>query len=58
MRISMNDEADVATLKVEGRVAGPWAAELGRTWPDLCAPARQKRLRLDICGLTFADQTG
>ena len=58
MRISMNDDADVATLKVEGRVAGPWAAELGRTWPDLCAPAKQKRLRLDIRGLTFADQTG
>jgi hypothetical protein len=58
MRISMNDEAGVATLKVEGRVAGPWATELGRTWPDLCAPARQKRLRLDICGLTFADQKG
>ena len=58
MRISMNDEADLATLKVEGRVAGPWATELGRTWPDLCAPARQKRLRLDICGLTFADQQG
>ena len=58
MRISMNDELGVATLKVEGRVAGPWATELGRTWPDLCAPASQKRLRLDICGLTFADQNG
>ena len=58
MRISMNDEARVTTLKVEGRVAGPWATELGRTWPDLCASAKQKRLRLDIRGLTFADQEG
>jgi hypothetical protein len=58
LRISINDEANVATLKVEGRVAGPWATELGRTWHDLWAPARQKRWRLDICGLTFADQKG
>jgi hypothetical protein len=54
----MDDEANVATLKVEGRVAGPWATELGRTWQELCAPAGRKPLRLDIRGLTFADQEG
>ena len=58
MRISMNDEAMVATMRVEGRVVGPWATELGRTWHDLWASARQKRLRLDIRGVTFADQKG
>jgi hypothetical protein len=58
MRVSINDEATVATLKVEGRVVGPWATELGRTWHGLWASARQKRLRLDIRGVTFADQKG
>jgi hypothetical protein len=58
MRISINDEGAVATLKVEGRLTGPWATELGRTWPDLWASARQKQLRLDICGVSFADRKG
>ena len=58
MKISMNDEPIVATLKIEGRVVGPWATELGRTWRDLWVSARRKRLRLDICGVTFADQKG
>jgi hypothetical protein len=58
MRVSINDEATVATLTVEGRVVGPWATELGRTWHGLWASAKQKRLQLDIRGVTFADQKG
>jgi hypothetical protein len=54
----MEEDAMAATLKVEGSVVGPWALELARTWHDLCAPARPKRLLLDIRGVTFADQKG
>jgi hypothetical protein len=58
LRISMNDDAMAATLKVEGRVVGPWARELAETWRGLWDSANQKRLRLDICGVTFADDKG
>ena len=58
MKVSISEEATVATLKVEGRVVGPWATELGRTWHDLWSPTRQKRLFLDIRGVTFADPNG
>jgi hypothetical protein len=58
MKISMNDDALVATLKVEGRVVGPWATELEKTWPDLWTSTKPKQFRLDIRGLTFADQNG
>jgi hypothetical protein len=58
MKISMNDDAMVATLKVEGRVVGPWATELGKTWHDLWTSTKPKRLQLDIRGVTFADQNG
>jgi hypothetical protein len=58
MKVSISDEATVARLKVEGRIVGPWATELGRTWRDLWFPTKQKRLQLDIRGVTFADQTG
>lgn len=58
LRISINEDAVAATLKVEGKMVGPWAAELGRTWHDLWSPAKEKRLLLDIRGLTFADLKG
>jgi hypothetical protein len=58
LKISIKDDSPVATLKIEGRLVGPWATELGRTWRDLWASASQMPLRLDICGVTFADQKG
>ncbi|HTZ58313.1 MAG TPA: hypothetical protein VMB49_09465 [Acidobacteriaceae bacterium] len=58
LRISMNDDPTTATLKVEGKVVGPWARELGETWHGLWDPTSHKRLRLDICGVTFADARG
>jgi anti-anti-sigma regulatory factor len=58
LKISMNGDLPVATLKLEGKLVGAWARELERTWQDLCAPTRQKPLRVDICEVTFADGTG
>lgn len=58
LKISIKEDVVAATLKVEGKIVGPWAIELGRTWHDLWSSARQKRLLLDIRGVTFADQTG
>ena len=58
LKISIEEDPLAATLKVEGKVVGPWAVELGRTWHGLWSSTRQKRLLLDIRGVTFADQTG
>ena len=57
LRISMNHETALATLKVEGRVVGPWAAELGKTWRGLWALCKQPTLRLDLRGVTYVDST-
>jgi len=54
----MKDDTTVATLKVEGKLVGPWALELGKSWHDLWTSARQKTLRVDIRGVAFADQKG
>ncbi len=58
LKISIKDDSPVATLKIEGRLVGPWALELARTWHDLWASASQMQLRLDIRGVTFADKKG
>lgn len=58
LKISIKDDSPVATLKIEGKLVGPWAMELGRTWHGLWTSANQMPLRLDIRGVTFADQKG
>jgi hypothetical protein len=52
LKISINDDPFVATLKVEGKIVGPWAAELNRVWRHLWASTNQKGLRLDIRDVT------
>lgn len=58
LKISIEEDVAAATLKIEGKLVGQWATELGRTWRDLWSSTGQKRLLLDIRGMTFADQTG
>ncbi len=58
LKISIKDDSPIATLKIEGKLIGPWALELGRTWHDLWVSANRMPLRLDIRGVSFADQTG
>ncbi len=58
LRISMNDQKPMATLTVEGKLVGPWATELGKTWHKLCAPLGHRQLRLDLRGVTFVDASG
>jgi hypothetical protein len=58
LRISMSDDVPVATLKVEGKLVGPWAMELGKIWHDLWASARLGPLRLDLREVTFVDSNG
>jgi len=59
LKISITDDNTLgATLKVEGKIVGPWAAELSRVWRHLWASTNQKRLRLDIRNVTFMDRDG
>jgi hypothetical protein len=58
LKISIQEDSPTATLKIEGKLVGPWAMELGRTWHDLWASANQMPLQLDIRGVTFADEKG
>lgn len=47
-----------ATIKLEGRIAGPWADELGRTWKANAPALGAKKLSLDLRGVTYADPLG
>ena len=58
LRITINEEPKKVTLKLEGRVVGPWVAELDRTWHSLRAPLENKALCIDLCGVSYIDREG
>ena len=58
LKISIQDDHDRATLKLEGKVVGPWATELNRVWGTFRPSLGMKRLCLDMRGVTFVDKDG
>jgi hypothetical protein len=46
------------TLKLEGKLIGPWISELAREWDKLMPFPRGKKLSLDLRGMTFVDKRG
>jgi anti-anti-sigma regulatory factor len=52
-RVNATDDSD--TLKLEGRVAGPWVDELARLTR---AHSEGRRLVLDVTDVSFADEAG
>jgi len=46
-------------MKLEGRMVGPWVPECERAWLALeSSLSAKKRLALDLCGVTFVDESG
>jgi hypothetical protein len=58
LRITINDEANPVRLKLEGRIVGPWVAELDRTWQSLGPSLGKRNLCVDLCGVSYIDQEG
>ncbi len=58
LRISVEEKSDAIVIKLEGRVAGPWANELGRLWEEKAPAAGGKKLSIDLRGTTYADAGG
>jgi anti-anti-sigma regulatory factor len=58
LRITLEEKSDAVVLKLEGRLTGPEAAELGRLWEEQAPAFAQKKLSLDLRETTFADAGG
>ncbi len=58
LRITVDENPETVVIKLEGRVAGPWAAELGRLWGEKAPAVAKKKLALDLRETTFADAEG
>lgn len=45
-------------ITLEGRVAGPWVAELSRVWVEAVAQLKSRKLIIDLRNITYADSAG
>lgn len=48
----------LVTIRLEGRVVGPWVDECNRAWRSVQADLGGKRVRLDLCEVQFMDDRG
>ena len=46
------------SIMLEGRVAGPWVAELNRVWVETAPHLSSKSLVIDLRNVTYADSAG
>jgi hypothetical protein len=58
LRITFQDTAEAVEMRLEGRVAGPWASELARVWMEAAPRLASKKLVVDLHNVTYADATG
>jgi ABC-type transporter Mla MlaB component len=58
LRITLQEEKDQVTLKLEGRIVGPWTAELHRVWYSIGPSLDDKKLSIDLCGVSYIDRDG
>jgi len=49
-------EPDQVTMKIEGKVVGQQVHELRGAWRELAPTLGEKKLCVDVCGVTFADR--
>lgn len=55
LRITFQGAGEGATIKAEGKLAGPWVGELERSW---AACGHGARVEVDLSGVTYIDAEG
>jgi hypothetical protein len=58
LKITIHENEGTVAMKLEGRIAGPYAAELSRVWMERAPFPATKKLSLDLCDVIFADDSG
>jgi ABC-type transporter Mla MlaB component len=58
LRITVQDEPDQVTLKLEGNLGGIWVAELEDSWRAANSTLAGRSLRLDLTAVDRVDNAG
>jgi ABC-type transporter Mla MlaB component len=57
LRITTTEE-DSPTLKLEGKIGGPWVDELRRTWIAVGERSGAEAVNVDMRGVSYVDRRG
>ena len=57
LRVTTTNQNQTLTLKLEGKLAGPWVQEVSRVWVDT-VPSPPKGCVVDLRSVTFVDRLG
>lgn len=58
LRITIHEGAKAQTIRLEGKILGPWVEEFNRTWHSLAPMLGSRELHLDLRGVGFVDARG
>lgn len=58
LRITVQKSKQEVTIRLEGRIAGPWVEELHQAWVSVAPSLGTKPLRVDLREVTFVDTRG
>jgi outer membrane protein len=58
LRITVQDSPQASTLKLEGKLAGPWVQELEQSWTAAAASAPDRPVVVDLEQVTYIDCAG
>ena len=58
LKITTLREAQSITLRLEGRLAGPWVEELERCWMATVSAKTRHPLSVDLSAVTYVDAEG
>ena len=58
LKITTQIHAESTTLKLEGRLAGPWVQELERCWVSTVGMRKRYPLSVDLSAVTYVDSDG
>lgn len=58
LRVTVHEQESLIKLTLEGRLAGPWVAELCKAWRETAPRLGTKKLLLNLNDLTFSNEEG
>lgn len=58
LRITIQAQSQNPTIKLEGKLVGPWVEELRRSWQSLASSVGTRKLCLDLRGVSYVDTRG
>jgi anti-anti-sigma regulatory factor len=58
LKITTLIHAESTTLRLEGRLAGPWVQELERCWMSTVGTRKRHPLSVDLSAVTYVDSDG